>query len=56
LATLRIAKDPETFCHQIHAIKCQFRNCGLMLSGPAVLDLTQADQASSSTFSRTTGA
>lgn len=37
LATLRVAKDPHTFCQQITAIKERFRSCGLLLNGPAVL-------------------
>jgi hypothetical protein len=53
-ATLRVAKDPETFRHQIEAIKRRFRACGLMLSGPAVLDLAQADDSSTPRSSRNT--
>ena len=37
LATLRVAKEPHAFCHQLSAIKQRFRSCGLLLSGPAVL-------------------
>ena len=56
LPTLRVAKDPENFCLQIHAIKRRFRSCSLMFGGPAVVDFSKADLAAASSSPKTADA